>query len=147
VEDWEAWARRSFAIGADAELTGYADRHGGRTRLAFFAGDQLICALFVAPSPVEVSRSWIVSQLAAPQPDPMRRHALIAGRPGAGRPDPGALVCSCFNIGVNEIGGAVMSGCRSVEAVGKALSAGTNCGSCRPEIRRIVDSFDVLAAE
>jgi assimilatory nitrate reductase catalytic subunit len=147
VDDWEAWARRSFAIGADAELTGYADRHGGRTRLAFFTGDQLICALFVAPSPVEVSRSWIVSQLAAPQPDPLMRYALIAGRPGADRPDPGALVCSCFNIGANEIGAAVMSGCRSVESIGKALSAGTNCGSCRPEIRRIVDSFAVLAAE
>jgi assimilatory nitrate reductase catalytic subunit len=40
-----------------------------------------------------------------------------------------------------------MSGCRSVESIGKALSAGTNCGSCRPEIRRIVDSFAVLAAE
>jgi assimilatory nitrate reductase catalytic subunit len=26
----------------------------------------------------------------------------------------------------------------SVEAVGRALSAGTNCGSCRPAIQRLI---------
>ena len=29
-------------------------------------------------------------------------------------------------------------GLMSVEAVGKALSAGTNCGSCRPAIQRLI---------
>jgi assimilatory nitrate reductase catalytic subunit len=40
---------------------------------------------------------------------------------------------------VNEIVSAVVNdGCTSVEAVGAFLQAGTSCGSCRPEIRKIV---------
>jgi assimilatory nitrate reductase catalytic subunit len=62
-------------------------------------------------------------------------------------PDKGAIVCSCFSVGVNEINAAARGGCRSVDAIGTALNAGTNCGSCRPEIRRILDATQPIAAE
>ncbi len=62
-------------------------------------------------------------------------------------PDPGATVCSCNGIGVNQIIAAIRNGCHSVEAVGKATSAGTNCGSCRAEIRGIIDGCVAAAAE
>ena len=42
---------------------------------------------------------------------------------------------------------AVRGGCHSVEAVGKELNAGTNCGSCRAEIRGIIDGCLAAAAE
>ena len=48
---------------------------------------------------------------------------------------------------INQINAAARSGCRSVEAIGVALNAGTNCGSCRPEIRRILDATQPIAAE
>ena len=38
-------------------------------------------------------------------------------------------------------------GCTTVEAVGALTRAGTNCGSCRAEIRGIVDAHRLLAAE
>jgi assimilatory nitrate reductase catalytic subunit len=41
----------------------------------------------------------------------------------------------------------VRGGCHSVEAVGKETSAGTNCGSCRSEIGRIIDRCLAAAAE
>jgi assimilatory nitrate reductase catalytic subunit len=41
----------------------------------------------------------------------------------------------------------VASGCRSLDAIGRALQAGTNCGSCRPEIRTIINAGRVQAAE
>jgi assimilatory nitrate reductase catalytic subunit len=35
---------------------------------------------------------------------------------------------------------AVVTGrCATVEQIGGALRAGTNCGSCRPEIRKIIE--------
>ena len=37
-------------------------------------------------------------------------------------------------------------GCTSVEAVGALLQAGTNCGSCRPEIRKIIGETAPVAA-
>jgi assimilatory nitrate reductase catalytic subunit len=44
-------------------------------------------------------------------------------------------------VGRNQIASAVAAdGCLSVEAIGAALRAGTNCGSCIPELRKIIAS-------
>ena len=65
---------------------------------------------------------------------------MLAGRPGAGGVDRGPIVCACFGVGANEITCAVARGCTSIAAIGAATQAGTNCGSCRAEIRNILDS-------
>jgi assimilatory nitrate reductase catalytic subunit len=96
---------------------------------------------------VAVARNWAISQLTAEHTNLRKRFALVAGRPGSDKPDPGATVCSCFGVGVNQIVAAVRGGCHSVEAVGKELNAGTNCGSCRAEIRGIIDGCLAAAAE
>ncbi len=142
VEDWCAWCRTTFAIPGEVEPLGYADQQSGDLRLAFFDGRRLLAALFLAREPVAVARNWAISQLTAEHTDLRKRFALVAGRPGADKPDAGATVCSCFSVGVNQIVAAVRGGCHSVEAVGKELNAGTNCGSCRAEIRG--SSMDVL---
>jgi len=146
-QDWAGWCRRVFAIPGDVEPLGYADAQTGDIRLAFFDGGRLLAAFFLAREPVAVARNWAIGQLAADHADPRRRFALIAGRPGADKPDPGATVCACFSVGVNQIVAAVREGCHSVEAIGKALNAGTNCGSCRAEIRGIVDGCLAAAAQ
>ncbi|WP_307235078.1 nitrate reductase [Pararhizobium capsulatum] len=147
VTDWPQWCRVAFGLGEGAEPLGYADQQTGDLRLAFFSGDKLLAALFLAREPVAVARSWAVSQLAAEHGNLRKRFTLVAGRPGVGGADPGATVCSCFGVGVNQIVGAVRGGCHSVEAVGKELNAGTNCGSCRAEIRGIIDGCLATAAE
>ncbi|WLP56301.1 nitrate reductase [Agrobacterium fabrum] len=146
-EDWTLWARRVFGIDVRIEPLGYSDRQTGDLRLAFFDGDTLLAALFIAREPVAVARNWAISQLSERHEDLRMRFALVAGRPGAGRADPGATVCSCFNVGVNQITAAIRDGCHSVEAIGKTLNAGTNCGSCRAEIRGIIDGCLKTAAE
>ncbi|MCM2473005.1 nitrate reductase [Rhizobium sp. CG5] len=147
LDDLEAWCRIHFALPAEAESLGYSDRMSGDARIAFFLGEQLLLALFVASQPVAVSRNWAIGQLSEPHADSRTRFAVVAGRPGAGRADPGATVCSCFSVGVNQIVSAVRAGCGTVEAIGATLSAGTNCGSCRAEIRGIIDGCQVAAAE
>jgi assimilatory nitrate reductase catalytic subunit len=147
VDDWHNWCRQTFVIPEHIEPLGYADQHSGDLRLAFFDGERLLAALFLARQPVAVARNWAISQLTAAHDDLRKRFALVAGRPGADKPDPGATVCSCFSVGVNQIVAAVRSGCHSVEAVGKQTNAGTNCGSCRAEIRGIIDGCLAVAAE
>ncbi len=147
VEGLEAWFRNMTELGEHQELAGYFDHKTGDHRLLGFDGDRLCAALFVSPSPVAVSRQWIADQLHKRHPEFKTRSGLFAGRPAAGMPDKGAIVCSCFSVGVNEIDAAARGGCRSVEAIGMALNAGTNCGSCRPEIRRILDATQPIAAE
>ena len=61
------------------------------------------------------------------------------GAPPADQPDPGPVLCSCFSVGVNTILTAIETeGLMSVEAIGAALGAGTNCGSCRPELAELL---------
>ena len=50
----------------------------------------------------------------------------------------GELVCSCFSVGRETIARAVQGGCGDVTQIGRLLRAGTNCGSCIPELRRII---------
>ncbi|KAA3518849.1 nitrate reductase [Agrobacterium vitis] len=145
--DWENWARTTLAVPVTAEMISYSDNASGDVRLAFFDAGRLCAALFMASQPVAVSRNWASARLDDDFSDRHARLALIAGRPGAGQIDPGAIVCSCFSVGINQITTAVRGGCCTVEAVGQSLSAGTNCGSCRAEIRRIIDAVQILAAE
>lgn len=146
-QGWETWLRESLSLSPSVDVSGYADAASGDHRLLVFQGDRLLAALFVSRGPVAVSRQWAVEQLTLSHSDTSSRFMLTAGRPAPGRPDKGAIVCSCFSVGVNEIACAVRGGCWSVEKVGESLNAGTNCGSCRPEIRRIIDATQVLAAE
>ncbi|WP_337267353.1 nitrate reductase [Oryzifoliimicrobium ureilyticus] len=145
--DWLHWSRETFAIPEDVEPLRYADNVSGQERLAFFDGTRLLVAVFLAREPVAVARNWAVAQLSTDHEDTRRRFALIAGRPGGDRPDPGAIICSCMSVGINEIVAAVRNGCRDAETVGHRTKAGTNCGSCRAEIRGIIDGCLVAAAE
>ncbi|WP_440982243.1 nitrate reductase [Shinella sumterensis] len=147
VHHWADWCRRVFTIPGGVEPLGYADVQTGDVRFAFFDGTRLLAAFFLACEPVAVARNWAIAQLNAGHADLRKRYALVAGRPGADKPDPGATVCSCFGVGVNQIAAAVRDGCHSVEAVGRVLNAGTNCGSCRAEIKGIVDGCLAAAAE
>jgi assimilatory nitrate reductase catalytic subunit len=138
-EDWQAYARALFGLGAEGgDWIAYYDRDAGITRLAAFDAERLIGALFVAPEPVALARGFITAALPEAH-EGMARYRLLAGQGGADRPDPGAIVCACFQVGVNQIGAAIREGHGSVESIGEALKAGTNCGSCRSEIRRMLD--------
>ncbi len=144
--DWEAWVREAFGVEEGTHLLTIRDKASGRMSFALFAGEELEFALYLSPDPVLVSRQWAVGLLTEAI-TPRRRADILAGRPGGDRPDPGPIVCACFGVGANQIAAAARSGCHSVEAVGAALKAGTNCGSCRAEIRGIVDVNRLEAAE
>jgi assimilatory nitrate reductase catalytic subunit len=111
------------------------DRSRGSRRIAILRDGKLAATLFVAKSGLLPSRDWLIAQLGeAAGP------ALLAGAPPGAREDRGPIVCLCFDVGLKTIVGAIASQqLTSVEAVGTALSAGTNCGSCRPAIRRIIE--------
>jgi len=149
IADVDAFARRLLGLAVSAETIAYHDRAGVH-RLAAFEGDRLVAALFMAPDPVQVSRDWLAAQLASDLA-PRERLRILAGRGGKDSPDPGATVCSCFSIGINQIVTAIETGhATTVAEIGNCLKAGTNCGSCRSEIGRIIratSAREVVAAE
>ncbi|CTQ51480.1 nitrate reductase [Jannaschia donghaensis] len=139
-DDWEAEARRLFDL-PETACQSISDASSGTARLAFSEGGLLVAALFVSRVPVALSRDHLAAQLGQPLDVP------LAGRPGAARPDPGPMLCACMGVGRNTILAAIASGeAATVAEVGACTTAGTNCGSCRPEIADILDNYKVLAA-
>ncbi|WP_170764743.1 nitrate reductase [Ruegeria lacuscaerulensis] len=132
VDDWEAAARTMFRL-PEARLQMLRDTGRGTTRLALHENGRIRAVLFVAAEPVAVMRDYLATLPGTDAPE------ALAGVAPEGRPDPGPVLCSCFNVGENTILEAIEAdGLRSVEQVGSALEAGTNCGSCRPEIAALV---------
>ncbi|MEH6477043.1 MAG: molybdopterin-dependent oxidoreductase, partial [Sneathiella sp.] len=130
------------------DLITYIDRCTGASRVAAFNGDQLTGALYLSANAIDISRSWIADQLGQSFENVFLRHRVVAGRPPADTPDIGAIVCSCFSVGQNQIRSAITeSGCRTTTAIGECLKAGTNCGSCRSEIQELINLEMPAAAE
>jgi assimilatory nitrate reductase catalytic subunit len=145
---WEETARRLLTDDSrkSIEMLAYHDPGAGQFRFAAFAGDRLVGALFAAPGPVACSRTWIVEQMQSVF-SPTDRLRLLAGRPGGEMKDRGPIVCACFEVGRNEIIDAIAhKGAVTVAAVGACVKAGTNCGSCRAEIGRLLDAARIPEA-
>lgn len=142
-QDWSGFLAHTF--GTAASFQSVRDERTGRRAFALVEDGQPVAALYTSPDPVLVSRQWAVGLLSEPG---LSASKVLAGRPGADTPDGGAIVCSCFSVGINTITDAVTRrGCSSVDAVGALTRAGTNCGSCRAEIRSILDANRLIAAE
>ncbi|MEG3125903.1 molybdopterin-dependent oxidoreductase [Sphingomonas sp. GB1N7] len=114
------------------------DARRGVVRATVLDGGRLRATLFVARNAALPSREWLVAQLGAEASSSME---LLAGRPATPAPDRGAIICVCFDVGLKTIVEAIAGrSLISVEAVGAALNAGTNCGSCRPAIAALLES-------
>ncbi|SEM05040.1 nitrate reductase [Halomonas daqiaonensis] len=66
-----------------------------------------------------------------------RRRLLAGCDDGAG--DSGPLVCSCHQVAQGVIVSAIRKGDASVEALGARLACGTQCGSCIPELKSLIE--------
>ena len=136
-----------LGLNLEKASVGYRDQTTDQQRYAWFDDDQLTAAIFLSRGPVSVSRIWAVDMLKQRFENLYLRHQLIAGRASEDQPDRGAIICSCFSVGANEIATACQQGALTVDAIGKCLSAGTNCGSCRSEIQGIIDENHLVAAQ
>jgi assimilatory nitrate reductase catalytic subunit len=133
---WPTWARAAF--GAEDEWLESEDIAAGSYRAACVRQDRLHACIFVARTPKLPTRDWLASLFVQPALTPMDRVSLLAAHPrGATTGSP--PVCVCFGVTRGAIVRAVrMQRLTSVEAVGQALRAGTNCGSCIPELQAIL---------
>ncbi|WP_223427065.1 nitrate reductase [Tateyamaria pelophila] len=139
-KDWEAEARGIFGF-AHAEVASIIDAARGTARIVLQHEGRVLGALFVSPKPVAVMRDYLATLPGSEAGD------ILVGRPAADAPNPGPVLCSCFGVGINTIVAAIETkGLMTVDAIGSALSAGTNCGSCRPEIAELLQSVHLREA-
>ena len=143
TRDPAALAKAVLPKGEQVEI---ADPARGGMRIAVLEAGRLKAALYVTRSGTLPDRDWLIAQLAAA--GPATSVELLAGRPAVPLPDRGPIVCACFDVGINTIVEAIAGqGLVSVEAVGLTLSAGTNCGSCKPAIRRLIGETRAASEE
>ena len=60
-------------------------------------------------------------------------------------PVAGKLVCSCNSVGQGNLERVIQAGCTDFGQLCQQTGAGTGCGSCRPEVRSILEKMSVLA--
>jgi assimilatory nitrate reductase catalytic subunit len=76
-----------------------------------------------------------------------QRRMLLSGRSANGLANAGPIVCACFGVGRTTICDAIASGAGSAAEIGVQLKAGTNCGSCIPELKRLVAQTGEVGAD
>lgn len=54
--------------------------------------------------------------------------------------DSSPIVCTCFEVSTQQIQKTTKSGPQTLDSLGKALSCGTNCGSCIPELKALISA-------
>jgi assimilatory nitrate reductase catalytic subunit len=72
-----------------------------------------------------------------------QRAALLHGGEANDR---GGELCACFNVSCHDVETSIAEGAISLDAIGAMTKAGTNCGSCRPEIRLLLRAARVRKA-
>ncbi|GIL41334.1 nitrate reductase [Roseiterribacter gracilis] len=130
---WDAMPAIDTLLG-DGERIDYTSRD--TVRAASLVDGKLDSCLFVTQSGNLPSRDVLAHLLDAPL-DAETRFALLAGRTAVA--SQGRTVCACFSVGLNTILDAITSqGLVSAAEIGAALGAGTNCGSCIPELEALL---------
>ena len=142
----DAVARVEALLGLDgSEVLHYADKRRGQRRsmrLRRDGGDTRLDGFLLAG---DISaEAWIKTLLQDELPAQAYGRLLLV--PGAKAPVAvaarGRQVCSCFNVSENDIGSVLATSSGSADArlqqLQDTLKCGTNCGSCVPELKRIV---------
>ncbi len=134
---WHELAPRLMPDGA--ELAEYIDQSRGVTRIAAFSSGRFDGSIFVgpehAPPQWDVVRTLFETGTIAERD----RRMLLSGRSADGMAETGPVICACFGVGLSAIREAIAAGAGNIADIGRALRAGTNCGSCVPELRAIIE--------
>jgi assimilatory nitrate reductase catalytic subunit len=79
--------------------------------------------------------------------DAVQRIALIAACTAEDLDGADRIVCACFSIGHKRIAAAICDkGLKNTSDIGATTKAGTNCGSCLPELRQLLSKMALAPA-
>jgi assimilatory nitrate reductase catalytic subunit len=140
--DLDDWASLLLGASPGAEPIAYADPGRGDFRYASIVDDRLDACLFLARSATALPATDALVGALDTEISATARRRLLAGRvddhPAAGDAH---AICVCFAVGRPALTQAIVERrLTSVSEIGRALGAGTNCGSCLPELQQILRS-------
>jgi assimilatory nitrate reductase catalytic subunit len=132
-----------FGVQGTATLH-YADPGRSVRRAVRLAGERIDAALLSGPADSVVAQGWLRELLQSEaSAKPYGRWLLLPSTtPPVNLPSPGHQVCNCLNVWQSQIDALLPtlngSADARLEALQQQLKCGTHCGSCLPELRRIV---------
>ncbi|PJA32226.1 MAG: nitrate reductase [Zetaproteobacteria bacterium CG_4_9_14_3_um_filter_53_7] len=119
------------------ETLNYSDRKLGINRKAWLQDGHLIAVRWVGG---DISTAQWLRKLMLEGRDvgELRPFLLAPGGPVNKEDTKGRVICACQNVGELELKAAMKNGARSVDAIKACTMAGTGCGSCVPELKRLL---------
>ncbi|HEX2941081.1 MAG TPA: molybdopterin dinucleotide binding domain-containing protein, partial [Rhodopila sp.] len=145
-EDLEAFATSLLQLPGGVDCLQAADPKRGILRMAGVADGALEACLFLARDAASLPAEGAVSaMLGAPVPD-SARPTILAGRMYGATVAEGPKVCACFGVTRGSIRHAIVTHhLTTAHEIGAHLQAGTNCGSCIPELEEIIRDVRIPA--
>ncbi len=120
---------------ADFEVSQVTSTSAKVFRCVALRRGKLHFAFFASERPVAANRHWLQQALGTE----VGALQCLAGRPAAAVADTGPIVCSCNAIGRLQIRAAAKSNPgATTQQLCELTRAGTSCGSCRPEVQKIL---------
>jgi assimilatory nitrate reductase catalytic subunit len=144
--DLSLWTSWLHAHGSE-DVAEYTDAGGGIYRAAAFTGERLQMCVFVGPGHDAGDWNVVKGLFAADVLSDDQQRILLSGRAAEGGASAGPIVCACFGVGRNTICDAIAAGARTSATIGAKLNAGTNCGSCIPEMKRLIAQAETERTE
>ena len=136
----ELWIAALLDAPPAAELVIYADPARGTFRYASVVGRRLDACLFIAEKQSALPSRDTLAAVLGTRIEPNMRSYVLAGAAGpAAQSAAGRTICACFGVGLNTLHNVIASRrLTSIAEIGANLRAGTNCGSCIPELKAIL---------
>ncbi|WP_280538967.1 nitrate reductase [Chromohalobacter sp. 11-W] len=133
--DWPAWCAEQFGVAATLWCE---DAASGRLRAAGLRDGRLVWWLMVGPPSELPGLAWLDARFGDAALTDEQRRRVLAGS-ASGQADTGPVVCSCHQVGATAIREAIRGGDTDVDALGARLACGTQCGSCIPELKSLLE--------
>ncbi|WP_277185120.1 molybdopterin-dependent oxidoreductase, partial [Caballeronia sp. BR00000012568055] len=139
-DDHHDWARALFHIDdPHADWIEYEDKSAGVYRAAHVIDDRIESCVFISERADLPARAWLASLFEKDRLDDEDRASLLLGQAIGKGEDTGPTVCSCFGVGRNTICNAIREkGLKTAAEVTACVKAGGNCGSCVPELKKLI---------
>ncbi|MDQ6973583.1 MAG: (2Fe-2S)-binding protein, partial [Mariprofundaceae bacterium] len=125
--------------GQSFETLTYSDRKHGIHRKAWLNDGHLMAVRWVGGDIHEAK--WLRKlMLEARDVGELRPYLLAPGGPVDKQDTKGHIICACNHVGELELKAAIEAGSDSLERLKSYTMAGTGCGSCVPEMKRLLQA-------
>ena len=132
-KDWGVFLYAALASGG--ELTSLQSKTAGTFRCVVTKYNRIVFIFIASQKPLNISRTWLQDQLGS-SASPL---SILAGQPQEDVVDDGPILCACMNVGINRIAATIAADPQiALDDLCVFTKAGTGCGSCRIEIRKML---------